>query len=224
MGALRESEDRKVWFRNFTEQDYPVPDSGEVMLYDFGARPGDTIRQGLFRGTDYLVVAGFDAVNINGALRKRILFSDFTYSGWIMGMGSERGLLFPSGDVPSNGLWGDLVCFYQDGQEIFHKVSYENCFEPAARIDDRKTGQSGISLHPNPCSGNMVSIEAVQPLSRVILVDTSGRILRTILLQGENSVRLPVSSLVQGLYLHRRPCLYRQACPFPLIQAALTSV
>ena len=95
VGAIRESAERKVWFRNFSEQEYPVPGTGEYLVYDFGVHPGDTVRSEFFTGTEYLVVSGFDAVEINGSLRKRILFKDFVYSSWIMGMGSERGLLFP---------------------------------------------------------------------------------------------------------------------------------
>jgi hypothetical protein len=203
VGALREASDKKVWFRNFAEKDYPVPDTGEIMLYDFGVRTGDTIRNGLFTGTGYLIVSGFNAVLVNGIYRKRILFRDFVYSSWIMGMGNERGLLFPSGDLPTNGLWGDLVCFFQDGEEIFHHDGYENCYEPPSGTADLKTGRTPVRIHPNPCYDNLINVEADVPLTEILMVDASGRIVKKYPLQGEYIIRIPVNSMVSGFYLLR---------------------
>jgi hypothetical protein len=203
VGALRETADKKVWFRNFSEQYYPVPDTGEILLYDFGVRIGDTIRGGLFTGTEYLIVSGFDAVLINGTYRKRILFRDFVHSSWIMGMGNERGLLFPSGDLPTNGLWGDLVCFYQDGEEIFHHDGYENCFEPPSGTADLKTGRTPVRIYPNPCNDDLLNVEVDVPLTEILLVDASGKIVKKCPLQGESILRIPVYTLGSGLYLLR---------------------
>lgn len=203
VGAIRETEDKKVYYRNFGEMNYPVPDTGEILLYDFDVRTGDTIRGNYYSGTEYLVVSGFDAVLINGEYRKRILFKDFVYSTWIMGMGNERGLLFPSGDLPTNGMWGDLVCFYQDGEKIFHNESYQNCYEPPSGTANMEYGQQGVKVFPNPCHGDFINIKAAEPLKEIMLTDAAGKIIRFYRIPGEYKSRIPVSGLEGGLFFLR---------------------
>lgn len=198
-----------------------MPDTGEDLLYDFGVRAGDTIRNGLFTGTDHLVVSGFDAFPVNGQYRKRILFKDFPNSAWIMGMGNERGLLFSNGDLPTNGLWGNVTCFYLGDKQIYYNPGYEFCFEPPAGMDEPAPDPAGISVFPNPCPGDRVNIRLPGSVQELLLVNPTGQILKMIACAGETTMQIEVRDLDPGMYFIRANAGDGKICMSKLIISRL---
>ncbi len=210
IGAIREDDNKKVYYRGEHPFSYPVSDTGEILLYDFSVNAGDTIHDGLFTTNEYLVVSKIDTILIGGELRKRILFEDYSSIAWIGGIGNERGLLFYSGELQINGLWGDLTCFYQDGTEIYHNSNYVNCSENMPNHINPAIENSGIRIFPNPSNSGYVDIKSFHPMKSIDLINTSGEVIMSFLnFQGKNH-RVHTGKLNPGFYILRMRDLHNE--------------
>ncbi len=204
LGYIRESEDRKVWFRNPPENELQPPDTGDLLLYDFAVRAGDTIPgNSPFINAEYLIVSEVDSIPLEGQWRRRIHFQVYEHMEWIEGIGSERGLLFGAGDQPTDGSCNDLVCYYEGGRNIFHNGDFEQCYAPPYGTRDYASSDPVIRAYPIPCYGEFITIESPRRLREVMLVNATGQVLGSFAGGGESLLRIPVAGLEPGIYLIR---------------------
>ncbi len=220
IGYIRETQDKKVFFRNLPENELQPPDTGDLLLYDFAVRAGDTIPgTAPFIGAEFLIVSGVDSVLLNGQTRKRIKFRDYEHVKWIEGIGSERGLLFGAGDLPTNGMYNDLVCFFEGGRKIYHNESFEYCYFPPSGIADSQLRATGIRAYPNPCSLDFISIESRDPLKEVMLVNSMGKVAGVYPGMGKSQLKIPVEEWEPGIYLVRAIDMLNKAAFLKIIIA-----
>jgi hypothetical protein len=203
IGAIREDDHQRVFYLGEHPFSYPVSDTGEIMIYDFSVNVGDTIREGLFTTNEYLLVSEIDSFQIGETLRKRIHFENYADTKWIEGMGNERGLLFYSGELLNNGLWGDLSCFYQDGTKLFHNQNYEYCGEETSNQISRVIHTPEIKIFPNPCSSGFVDIEVSFELKAIQLLNMGGQVIREFQRSNAYSHRIQTGTLEPGCYFLR---------------------
>ena len=203
IGAIREDNNRRVFYRGEHPFSYPVADTGEIMIYDFSVNVGDTIREGLFTTNEYLLVSKMDTIQIGEEYRKRIHFENHPDTRWIEGLGNERGLLFYSGERLNNGLWGDLTCFYKDDVELFHNQNYVNCAEGIPNQISQENNDPDIKIFPNPCSSGFVDIEVSFELRSIQLLNISGQLIRDFQASGEYNHRIQTGKLKPGFYILR---------------------
>ncbi len=164
---------------------------------------GDTIREGLFTTNEYLVVSEIDTIRIAEQLRKRIHFKDYEHIIWIEGIGNERGLLFYSGELQINGLWGDLVCFVQDEVNLYHNSSYTNCSEGLPNQVNQNIDNSSFRAFPNPSSSGFVTIEFNQAIKKIEVFSLSGELMLAEAGSGSNVQQINISHLPSGFYILR---------------------
>jgi hypothetical protein len=200
IGALREDDAKKIFYRGDHPFSYPVADTGDILLYDFSVNVGDTIWEGLFTSNEFLLVSEIDAVLIDGAYRKRINFKDLPHARWIEGIGNERGLIFYSGELPLDGLWSDLTCFWQDDVEVFHHPDYEKCFEGLPDYTLPVLEGSEIKVFPNPTGLGFADIESEQILKTVQIISPTGKPVRIIQDRAGHSCRIHTGELPAGIY------------------------
>jgi hypothetical protein len=101
----------------------------DVLLYDFGAGLGDTIRAPGSTGYtyQYIVVTKVDTITMeNGERRKRMTFNEGT---WIEGIGDIRLFLGPIQPIPTCGIgcMGQptmLLCFKQNSTVLYSDQTY----------------------------------------------------------------------------------------------------
>jgi hypothetical protein len=200
-GAIREDSLRRVYYRGTALYPQAASDTAEILLYDFFANVGDTIQQNILPGQEELIVSLVDSVQIGGEMRPRIHFSNDPYTKWIEGVGAERGLLFYADNILEHGLWSDLVCFFRDGEQLYHNEDYELCYEQPDGIANR-SGEPGLfSFYPNPVS-EVLTLEFSQPFSGSLRVyDLKGKLCLERELKNQLHSEIKLGALAEGVYV-----------------------
>ena len=187
LAALLREENGKAWKRE---------SSTDLLLYDFTAQVGDTVRFGDF--AESFVVDSISFEQIGGVDRKKIWFGlEYDITGepyaietWTEGIGSDMGLLF-SGWFYVTGGYYQALCFHQNGELLWQNEYYGTCM-----IDDvEELDISPISLYPNPTS-DVVHIEGVET-AEVLVYNSIGQLVKTL----QNSNEISAADLPEGLYL-----------------------
>jgi hypothetical protein len=168
IGGIREDSNKRVymWYFKCTSFGYTEVCNMDRVLYDFSLKIGDSIkapRDTIMSTPEYIlshplsqILMKIDTVLLGSELRKRFFFGPSLTHGylpwgiWIEGIGYMRGLLYPTGDFPANGLWNDLVCFWQDGKEVYHYDYYPKCFDYLISAVESETIGKNVMITPNP--------------------------------------------------------------------------
>lgn len=187
LAALLREENGKVWKRE---------SSTDLLLYDFTAQVGDTVRFGDF--AESFVVDSISFEQIGGVDRKKIWFGlEYDITGepyaietWTEGIGSDMGLLF-SGWFYATGGYYQALCFHQNGELLWQNEYYGTCMVDA--VDEMDI--SPISLYPNPTS-DVVHIEGVEA-AEVLVYNSIGQLVKTL----QNSNEISAADLPEDLYL-----------------------
>lgn len=186
--TLLREEEGKVWNKELNIQT-------EVLLYDFSANVGDTLRIGNF--DEELVLDSISIEQIGGVDRKKFWFGlEYDFLGepyavetWIEGIGSSFGLL-------CSGYWGITggyycaLCFHQNGDLVWQNPEYDACTVTAVE----ETKDSEIVLYPNPAK-EKVTIEGTEA-AKVEVFNALGQLVNTV--QGRNEIIF--GGLPKGIY------------------------
>jgi hypothetical protein len=187
LAALLREEDSKVW--------ETYNGNSEILLYDFTANVGDTLRYGEFE--ESMVVDSISIENIGGVDRKKFWFGlehdwfwgPYALETWIEGIGSDMGLLY-SGWFDVTGGYTRALCFHQNGELIWQNPEYDACvITSVEEINDKV-----ISVYPNPAM-EIVTIDGVEA-AEVQVYNGLGQTVKTV--QGSNEIN--VSGLPAGIY------------------------
>lgn len=219
-GAIRE-ENKRVYYYSINSLTYrfmEIEAKKEYVLYDFSLNICDTIKNDSFSisSTDKLVVFSVDSVLVGTEYRKSYTFAypnapdSIPWAVWIEGVGSLRGLLFATGDVPSNGLFNDLICFRQDNVFLYHYDNnninqyhydrYNDCYYIKPNAVEMIAANTKIIIVPNPVK-TIARIEFEKPdYRKLILTDLYGRTLRGYNIEGKTSIKLSRVGLPNGIY------------------------
>lgn len=184
--CLLREENGKVWRRQ---------SSTDVLLYDFTASVGDTLRIG-----DLPILDSISIEHIGNVDRKKFWFGlEYDFTGepyavetWIEGIGSSYGLLY-SGSEGIVGGYFSALCFHQDEDLIWQNPEYESCTVTA--IAENKEPE--MVVYPNPAN-EMVTI-CGHEVSEVQVYNTLGQMVKT----AKNANEINVSDLPEGIYLFR---------------------
>ena len=216
-GGIRE-ENKRIYFYPIDSIDYPgqltyPSKKAELVLYDFSLEEGDSIDSYTFRLSpenypSYLLkVFKIDSILIGQKYRKAFHFGrpntsiPMPWAIWVEGIGSLRGLLFPTGEYPENGLWSDLDCFNQENINLYHNLGYDNCF---------CFNNTGISINykykkpiikPNPIQTKAIVDFNGNTNSRLKLVNLFGVVSREYNVKGMTSIEIAKENLSSGIYL-----------------------
>ena len=119
---IRENDDKKIWFRRFTEDN-------ENLLYDFSINVGDSVIVG-HSLDEYLYVDSITTVAINEVPRNKYWMSsnyDYYSETWIEGIGSNKGIVW-SGSMTIVGGWIWLLCVSDEGELLYMNPNFESCY------------------------------------------------------------------------------------------------
>ena len=121
VGAMRTTEDEKVYFHY---------EDSEYLLYDFGAKEGDTLT--VFAGLNYVAYAKTQRVVVDyiGSAPGERTFASIRIvpdehrlegdsTNWIWGVGTQQGLLQTGGYGLPGGYSYALLCAYQNGECVY---------------------------------------------------------------------------------------------------------
>ena len=195
-GFIRETEDGQVFSRRPSTSD-------EQLLYDFSMEVGDTICM-----CDYgfyeccMVVIEKGETIVNGEPRQQIVLEYPWGNGegevWIEGIGSLYGII-DSGSLFLTGGSTNLLCYYEDGDLIWHNTmpgfDMYYIINPDGIEEDETS--SVVSVFPNPSKGE-ITIEGVE-IAEIKVYNGLGQMVKTF--QGSNEINL--SGLAEGIYLLR---------------------
>ena len=189
LATLLREEDGKVWKRE---------SATDILLYDFTAQVGDTVRFGDF--AESFVVDSISFEQIGEVDRKKIWFGlEYDITGepyaietWTEGIGSDMGLLF-SGWYYVTGGYYRALCFHQNGELLWQNEYYGTCMIDAVEEEVAPA----VSVYPNPVS-ETVSIEGLEP-AEVQVYNSFGQLVKTV----RDANEIPVAGLPQGVYLLR---------------------
>ena len=191
LATLLREEDGKVWKRK---------SATDILIYDFTAQVGDTLRFGDFQEFDYFVVDSISIEQIGGKDRRKFWFGlEYDFTGepvaietWTEGIGSDMGLLF-SGWYYVTGGYYRALCFHQNGELFWQNEYYGTCMIDAVEEEVAPA----VSIYPNPVS-ETVSIEGLEP-AEVQVYNTLGQMVKTV----KDSHEINMAGLPQGVYLLR---------------------
>ncbi|MFN8287749.1 MAG: T9SS type A sorting domain-containing protein [Chitinophagales bacterium] len=177
----------------------------DSLIYDFGAKTGDTIRtythNGYYGEVIVSVVQAVDTVNW-GRLRRRLTLNSGV---WVDGIGNLN-------SFPFDNCYGtqaqleytryNVLCFFENGQLLFHSPDYPGCdYNELNGINNFDTDKR-CKVYPNPAD-KFISIEFSEISNyancAIELRDISGRLIYNTSVTG-NSLQLPVQNLGGGIY------------------------
>ena len=199
-------ESGKQWYIRYIYNNFK-----EVLLYDFDAGLGDTIKaDGSIGYTGYSnIVTKVDSVTLeNGERRKRMELGSSNI--WIEGIGDLRSLLGPIMPIPTCGIGcmgtpSMLVCFKQDGSVLYSDLTYcSDCctFTGSDGLQSTNRSQGLRCLLSREGMLDYQFADRTQVLKNVKLINLSGSTVweaRTGFEDGGG--RIPVSHLQHGIYL-----------------------
>lgn len=205
-------------------------DGVEYIIYDFTVSSGDTIQLQHVSNYVYDLYATIDSVGsvFIGNMRMviyltyhsdtisfsadppSILFNE--KSIWIDGIGeifryNEFGL--PGCDPIPNEFYPysptqSLLCFFEDGQSVYHDSLYDTCFYKLTQTGISKIQPKVASIYPNPVTQSqfMVTLfELPKPNTTFMLYDAVGRLVRREELNSINQT-IYTSGLANGMYTY----------------------
>ena len=191
LATLLREEDGKVWKRK---------SATDILIYDFTAQVGDTLRFGDFHEFDYFVVDSISIEQIGGKDRKKFWFGlEYDFTGepvaietWTEGIGSDMGLLF-SGWYYVTGGYYRALCFHQNGELLWQNDYYGTCMIDAVEEEVAPA----VTVYPNPAS-ETVRIEGLES-AEVQVYNAYGQLVKTV----HDTNEIPVADLPQGVYMLR---------------------
>ena len=205
IGGIREDTTRKVYYKGepfqiWTSEEL-LNENGELQIYDFSVDVGDTIYHAIFEMLDFLVVSEIDTMEFLSGKRRVIHFDRYNWVSWIEGIGNEMGLLYSSGDRPTDGSGNVLICFRINDTVVYLHEDYDDCFDgwTSVRQEEKK---SGSLVYPNPVTGN--SLLEIPISSEVLQIyNFNGSIMIRSRVKGMEYYTINSSKIDPGLYLYR---------------------
>ncbi len=209
-GGIREDSMKRVYFKSDTTLHDFKPDNyhhREIILYDFWLNIGDTIGY-LIDSLDYnwgwsmnLIVQEIDTIQIGNSLRKLYHFENYTWVKWIEGIGNNRGLLFTSGDLPFNGIYGDLICFKQNDEILYFNDNYNECMPLISGIPINKNESFQIKVFPNPSAQNINISFPSNETGRISIYKADGEKIFETYINYTKELEINLTGINKGLYL-----------------------
>ena len=180
----------------------------EVLLYDFGAKTGDTIFSKAPSG--YIgripIVQVVDSVILyNGEKRKRLMVNG---DQWIEGIGSVRGFDYPLREFVTcdcNNAY-KLAAFACENTLLYFDSEFcinQNCCKGIQDdIPNVKEEIKKLSISPNPAKDYLTVDNISEDYNTIQIVDLKGIMLNTFKIQS-NTMKIDLTSLNKGVYLIR---------------------
>jgi hypothetical protein len=209
IGGIREDNHKRVWANNL-KTSYINPnnlnENGEIMLYDFSLKVGDTIsarkNHANFGHGEYMVVKHIDSLQIHQSIRKVFSFEPYPWVKWIEGIGNVQGLLFPYGDLTTGGFNNRLVCMHHNDTLMYFNYYDSGCV-PQFVIDGIVIlPNPDIKVYPNPVTNGIVYFEDIE-FETLELFDLNGNLVRFEIIKGMDCFTMDVLSLPPGNYYYR---------------------
>jgi len=211
IGGIREDSLKRIWFYCFFYPYHHKPPllfvQNEIKLYDFNVTIGDTIRDlNFLLEYMYLIVKQIDTIKIDSSLRKVYSFYPYSWVYWIDGVGSVKGLIFTSGDLPTNGMDNDLVCFHHNDTLLYYNSGpneiYDDCLPSFVLNGVSLLPANHIKVYPNPVSKGEVTFDNID-FETLELSDSSGKHITSIDIAGKATYKLYVSGMARGIYVYQ---------------------
>jgi len=206
IGAIREDRNRRVYIRydGKFKPDEPYYKK-EFLLYNFDLNIGDTIWQEEdsieISPMEYLVAKAIDTIQIYNSRRKVFSFLEPFWVYWIEGIGNVKGLIFTSGDLPTNGMNNDLICMHQNDTLMYFNNTYNDCV-PQFVIDDVAIlPNNDMKVYPNPVTGGVAHFENLD-FDTLELFSSKGNRLHLKNIKGSGCYDLNVANLSPGIYYY----------------------
>jgi hypothetical protein len=195
---MKSGETTHWWYPSYVN----VNEKEEILLYDFSLEEGDTLYGGNFMGNnEYIVVTSIDTISIHGEYRKKYHFQ-YSWQKWIEGIGNLMGLLFLSGDLPTNGVDNTLVCFKRDGKQEYFNDQFSECFPGPLANAIGDVDEQATRVFPNPAEES-VYFENPGNIERLSIYNLDGKQLIQKPVSNRERISISVSGYSPGMYFYK---------------------
>jgi len=208
-GFFLREEEGKVYWLNIDETR-----EEETLLYDFNLQEGDSISRYLAPLWNIKIVSAVDSIRyiqIGNSLRKTFYISNTLDSGWwkipeiwIEGIGSLWGLERNNicSFVTGCQVIRNLLCFYQNGEELYHSPDFDNCYYHWTWLGIEKPELiPDFQIYPNPSSGKFtITTTHGDENSQIQIFDSSGKQIRSFRIGSSNHIEVDMSDVPSGVY------------------------
>ena len=165
-GLMRE-ENQKIYFKR---------SDTERLIYDFSLEEGMIFEYNTLGHPETLYVKSVDSIEINGSMKKRIQITGnpdaekIRYT-WIEEIGSLDGILsmtFGNGGIRT------LLCYFQNEELVYKNPDYSECYYEGY-LADLPVEKNGLSVYPNPTSGELRVTSDELQVTRIEIFDIVGK-------------------------------------------------
>lgn len=194
-GFMREDSLQRVYAYAVPNRYFPA---GEVLLYDFNLKKGDSISMG--KG-HYLPVDSVGYITLENKPYK-IIYMAHASIKWIEGIGSTMGILWGIPIMFLDGLDRYLVCYSENDSLIYHNQNYNSCYVNHIALGIQLPNVQNISIRLTNDNNEvfLVFSGALDSYKKLSLYDITGKVLY----RGNfNSTRINLSELKlpSGIYV-----------------------
>ena len=200
-GGIREDSNRIYY--NGTDREWPlfIPDTGELMLYDFNLEVGDTLPFPGFESSAKPTIDSVDSVLIDGKHKIRY----WSGVGWtIEGIGNEGGLL------ESNGMYLEaysvFTCYSENEVPLYSPPHNSDC-SIIVGIEPNSWPLPEVQLYPNPSTGfyNLtLNLEEASNVSIAVYDMVGKRVVDVVNgLTEQSQYEIDLSNFEEGIYFLR---------------------
>lgn len=171
-GFMREDSSKKVYAYGIPNYLFSV---GEVLLYDFNLKKGDSINIGM---GDYLPVESTGYITLINKPYK-VIYIAHTSVTWIEGIGSTNGVIWGMNALLLTGLNRYLVCYSENDSLIYQNPNYNTCYinHVATGIKVFNDQKFSISLTKDNNDIFLVFSGALDSKIKLSMYDVTGKIL-----------------------------------------------
>jgi len=207
VGGIREDSMQRIYFKGrsidwLMPSDIVMNDKEEVLLYDFSLKQGDTLYGGNFAlNDDFLVVTDIDTILIHGEPRKKYHFQ-YDWQKWIEGIGNLRGLLFTTGDIPTNGIFNTLICLKHEGKQEYFNSRFDKCFPGLLTGTRKELSEGSARVYPNP-AGETIYFERLEGYKILSIYTSAGEKIECREIERNHDISLSVNSYLPGMYIYK---------------------
>jgi hypothetical protein len=222
VGGIRQDiAQKKVFFYS----NYGFAAYQEALLYDFSVNAGDTVFADANNNKNNwqmdLIVHSVDSVQINGQFRRRINLRfaalpniDLLPCAWVEGVGNiVRGVVFPSGTLPNNGMWNELMCLQQNGTYVYQNTTDWNAVDTESfqlgcppviqGIADADADGFSCLVYPNPATGNInLQLPQQGKVDFVQIFSLNGQLMEQRQVSTEKVITIDCKHYAKGIYIY----------------------
>lgn len=175
-----------------------ILEAEDILIYNFNIQEKDSFYN--HTSQDYIYVDSVRTKMWGNSERKIIYFSSKQnakqQTKWIQGVGND-GLIYLSSEIGSSGGTSSILCFYENGEQVYQNADYNSCFISNTGVD--QFIQQPNLVETIQIENDLLEISASAP-GTISIFTPDGKLLQSRQID-TNKIQLSLS--IKGMLIYR---------------------